>query len=371
MPGMELPSGCDIAPAWLEGTTLEATFSGGVGLIFQNRCLECHHDGGAAPMSFMTLGKIKLWRKNMKAVLETRDMPPWPASLEEGCFGNSRALSQKELDLLLEWTAAGYPAGDGEFTAENTWTTEWSLGEPDAILSVPEYTLPENSGTHMKEFTVKTNFPEDRWIVASEIKPEDEYLVAGIEAGVLGSFYPGMGATVHAEGTGRLLKKGASVTVHVLYVKEEGYETSDNTRIALKFGKAHTEIKIARLANDSFSIPAETMEHPVSGEYTVPQDCKIVSLLPNMRERGKRVKFTAVLPDGTEKTLLDIPYWKYEWRYRYVLNDPLDAPKGTVIQAEAVYDNSKMNANIFEFDSEIKAGAAGEVLEAWIGYTSD
>lgn len=372
MPGMDLVSSVDDSePEWLAGKTLEATYSGGVALIFENRCLDCHREGGAAPMKFATLGGIRQWRKNMKQVLETHDMPPWPASLDTGSFSNNRALSKKERDLLLEWIGAGYPPGDGEYKTTRQWNSEWAIGEPDAVLTLPDYTLPENLGTHVKEFTVETNFPEDRWIVASEIRPEDEFLVAGVEGGVLGSFYPGTGANRLPEGTGYLLKKGAKVTVRVLYVKEEGYEATDKTQIALKFGNANKEIKIARLANDGFTIPAEAGDHPVTGEYTIPVDSKIVSLLPNMRERGKAIKFKAIFPDGTEKDLLDISHWKYEWRYRYVFAEPLDAPKGTVIRAEATFDNSKMNANIFEYETDVKAEPAGEVLEAWIGYTTN
>lgn len=375
LPGQAPPAGgeddCNNEPEWLAGKELEPTFKGGVALVFENRCMECHREGGPAPMKFTTYGGIRQWRENMKAAIETRTMPPWPADPAVGCFSNSRALSQQEYDLLLEWASSGFPEGEGDYAYTKDWSSEWAIGEPDAVLSLPEYTLPEDSGTHIKEFTVDTNFDEDKWIVASHIKPQDEFLVMAVDGGVLGSFHQGNSVDEAPEGTARLLKKGESVKVRVRYMKEPGYEVTETTQVALKFGEPAKELKIARLANDSFTIPKETDAHPVTAEYTVPEDANIRSITPNLRERGKKLTITVISPDGSETPLISIPIWNYSWRFTYILNEPLTAPKGTVIRAEAVYDNSQLNSNIFEYDKDVPAGPAGEVLEGFIGYTTD
>ena len=70
----------EFIPAWLEGQTLAATWTGGIGKITENRCMECHRPGGAAPMALMTHGAMRKWSKNMKTHIELGTMPPWPAS---------------------------------------------------------------------------------------------------------------------------------------------------------------------------------------------------------------------------------------------------------------------------------------------------
>lgn len=356
-------------PAYLAGADLEPTYTGGVALVFENRCLECHREGGVAPMSFTTLGGIRQWRKNMKEVLQARTMPPWPASTGVGSFSNSKALTQEELDLLVAWIDAGYAPGEGEYTPTKDWTSEWIIGEPDKTYTIESVTLAEDAASHIKEFTIKTDFPEDRWVVSSEIKPEDTFTVSAVDAGALGSYYPGNTVTEYGEGRGRLLKKGEEIKVRARVIKEAGYEAPmGGIQIAVKFGDAERGVQIARVANDEFTIPAETADHAVTAEATLDEDVSIISLLPNLRERGKTLKVTAVFPDGTEKALLQIPRWNYNWRYRYLLQEPLEAPKGTVIRTEATYDNSKMNANIFAYDSPVKAGAKGESLETFVGY---
>lgn len=362
-------------PAWLSGQELKATYAGGVGLIFDHRCVECHRPGGVAPMSFTTYGGIRSWIKSMKQSIESRGMPPWPADPAVGHFENSRALTQRELDLLLEWANAGYPAGDGEYKSAAP-AGEWNIGEPGATFDLPEYTLGESETAVVKELEVQTSFPEDRWIVAAEAVPGDIYTVMQIEAGPLGSYFPGNSQDVYPAASPRLLKAGEKVAVRVLNVKEAGYElTIAPSKLAVVFAAdaaaAKSPAQIDPLANTDFTIPAGAEDFEASASFEFPVDGRILSLRPALRARGKSVKVSAVLPDGTSHDLLSIPRWDPAWKIRYRLAEPFAAPKGTVVKLTAHYDNSKLNARNPDASVEVKAGPAGESLEGWLVYTLD
>jgi hypothetical protein len=302
-------------------------------------------------------------------VLEARTMPPWPAG--KSAHKNSNRLTQQELDTLIAWIDAGYPPGDGAYTPEEQWGGEWGIGEPDHVFPLGEHTLPEDVGAHVKEYTIKTDFDEDKYVVAAEVKPTDTFLIGAIEAGPLGSYHPGQSITAYADGEGYLLKKGEEITVRVFYTKEAGWEEYDtDTQFGVKFSERPAaivrKVQRDRVANDDFTIPAGEAGVELTAEYEIPADTQIIGITPIMLFRGKSIAAKAVLPDGTEQELVNIPHWDAMWHFTYDLCEPLDAPKGTKIVLTGAYDNSEDNNANPDPSADVTAGPGGELLEAWL-----
>jgi hypothetical protein len=363
----------DIEPAWLAEADLKPTYTEGVGLVFEKRCIECHRTGGVAPMSFMTRGQFLKWKTNFKDTITNRTMPPWPADPSVGQFANAKRLTQKETDLLLEWADAGYPEGEGDYVLSDAAKTEWIIGEPDHVFELGEYTVPEDVAEEIHSFEVKTTFGEDRWVVAAEGKPEDTFLVFSIDGGAIGEYHLGNAAQYAPEGHGWLLKAGETVTANIFYMKEEGWEAPDASKIAVQFadGAGLTELHSDDMASDSLEIAAGAAGVEASASFEFPADGKIVALTPVMRQRGKSLKYFATMPDGSETELLSIPRWDPNWVFTYHLAEPIAAPKGTVVTVTATYDNSEDNALNPDPSKDLKAGPNGELLEGRIDYTLD
>jgi hypothetical protein len=55
------------------------------------------------------------------------------------------------------------------------------------------------------------------------------------------------------------------------------------------------------------------------------------------------MKIAAYLPDGSEKPLIWIKDWDFNWQGAYQYAKPVALPKGTRIEMEYVYDNSENN----------------------------
>jgi hypothetical protein len=55
------------------------------------------------------------------------------------------------------------------------------------------------------------------------------------------------------------------------------------------------------------------------------------------------MKVDAVLPDGKRRPMIWIKDWNFNWQDRYLYREPVALPKGTRLECEAFYDNSKAN----------------------------
>src|SRR6267143_7298259 len=99
------------------GVTMKAadapvTFHKDVQPILQKNCQDCHRPGQIAPMSLLTFEEARPWARDIKAKVESRQMPPWFADAEHGQFVNDRSLKQTEIETIVKWVDSGAPAGD-------------------------------------------------------------------------------------------------------------------------------------------------------------------------------------------------------------------------------------------------------------------
>jgi hypothetical protein len=354
--------------------TANAAYSEAIGPLIEAKCVHCHRPGGIAPTSFMSYGEVRQWLKQsytpVDALLRTRAMPPWPADPKVGAFLNAEFMTDGEIDLFIGWMKSGMPMGNGEYEGPAP-RGEWIGRTPDHVFELPAYTVPQETIGEYKTFQVATDFSEDRWIAGSEIRPGNPYAVSGISGGVLGGHQPGQTTLRYPASYGTLLKKGATVDVRMHYFKEEGIDETDQSYIGVFFAKddaPRRAILEAPMRADPFTIPAGKADFEVSTQFRFEEDGKIVSFMPVMHFRGKRVAYTLRLPDGTEQSLLVIPEWNPNWKYRYVLREPVSAPKGSVVRAVAVFDNSEENLKNPDPWSDVSMGPEGETFEGWLGY---
>ncbi len=90
-------------------------------------------------------------------------------------------------------------------------------------------------------------------------------------------------------------------------------------------------------------IPAGESRYSRATTYRLPRDVIMTGIVPHMNLLGKSMTVTARLPDGTEKQLIDIPEWNYNWQDEYYYERPFPLLAGTVLRVEAVFDNSAEN----------------------------
>ena len=155
------------------------TFSKDVAPILYKNCVTCHRPGEMAPMSLMTYELARPYARSIRARIELGAMPPWHAEAPEGTFVNERRLTTEEKQTLIQWAANGAPEGDPkDLPQPPVFPAGWTIGTPDAVVAMAQpYEVPASGTIAYQYFQVPTNFTEDKWIQALEIRPGERSVV--------------------------------------------------------------------------------------------------------------------------------------------------------------------------------------------------
>ena len=364
--------------AALPAPAAEVTFSRDVAPILNRHCVHCHRPGEIAPMSLITYGEARPWARSIQRAVSSRAMPPWFAEPSVGEWANDPSLSEEEVGTLVAWVEGGAPPGDpASMPAPPEFTEGWQLGEPDYVIELPTVTVPADGPDLFLNQFVSIDVPERRWIRAVEFRPgapqvnhhqlafkadftgmvEDGVPLTPREAlrasgsvdgrgyfNVLAMWGAGTAPTEFPQGAGRWIEPGAVVVMNQHY-HPNGEEQTDRTLIGLHFGEGElrSEIQAVIAGEMDFLIPAGAPDHRVEYRHEIVRDSMIVSYLPHMHLRGKRMSYKAHYPDGDSELLLEVPEYDFNWQLFYYPKKPMLVPAGTVIEIVAVYDNSEAN----------------------------
>ncbi len=363
------------------------TFHKDVEPILQSRCQDCHRAGEIAPFSLLTYDNARKRAADLAALASERKMPPWPASTTEGGpFQDARVLTDEEIAVLTAWADAGAPRGNpADAPAPRTFTSGWPLGEPDLVLRPEEaYHLAAGGEDVLRVFVIPSGLTEGKWVRAIDFQPGNPQVVhhilaafdtlgrarvrdardpepgydsfAGfgiIPSGGLGGWAPGKRPQELPSGVGRYLPARSDILIQVHYHKTGKPET-DATAIGIYFSDEAPDKQIhgglilpprpmGFLSRPTLSIPAGDANHEVRGTGTIEQDSHLTAVVPHMHWLGKDFSMTAHLPDGTERTLIKIDQWDFNWQGTYDFVEPIALPAGTRIDMVAHFDNSDAN----------------------------
>ncbi|MEP7270959.1 MAG: thiol-disulfide isomerase [Acidobacteriota bacterium] len=375
----------------------KATFTRDIAPIFFKNCAECHRAGEIAPMSLMTYQEVRPWAKSIKERVMDGSMPPWSADPKVGHWANDPRLSQKEIDTIVAWVGDGAPKGeDKDLPAAPKFAQGWTIGTPDAVIEMPvEYTVPADGTIPYLYYTMPTNFTEDKWISAMEIRPGNRRVVHHViayaqEAGAkdtnaggegdlrrggrvhLGGITPNKTGIVYDPDTARLIKKGSSIVFQMHYTTN-GEVTTDRTKIGFVFAKepGKKTLVTGNAINGRFVIPAGDENAEVKATKTFDEDVLITSFMPHMHVRGKDFVYTAVYPDGRSEVLLNVPKYDFNWQHTYIPAKPIALPKGTRLDCVAHFDNSAKNKYNPDPTKAVKWGDQTweEMMIGWFTYT--
>jgi hypothetical protein len=361
--------------------TKPPTFNKEVLPILQKHCQECHRPGEIAPFSLLTYTDARPWAKAIKTAVATEKMPPWFADPNYGHFANDRRLSKAELDTLVNWADNGAAEGDKKDAPPPlTFNDGWQI-KPDMIIEMPKDFQVKATGTiNYQNILVKVNFPEDKWVIAAEMRagnpkvvhhmraivrpptstwlakaiPGDAYeegseAMGGAKDGtdLLGKYNPGLGAQrFDIEGAAKFVPKGSDIVFNLHYTSV-GTPQTDRSKVGLVFAKEPPKKRFwmspGTPAAFNLVIPAGDSNAEVVSEVTVGVDnAKLAYIQPHMHLRGKDYELRVIYPTGETETVFK-GKWNFDWQVGYQLAKPLPVPKGTRIVAIAHYDNSANN----------------------------
>jgi hypothetical protein len=354
------------------------TFTKDVAPIIYEHCATCHRAGEIGPMSLLTYQEVRPWAKAIRGVVAQGKMPPWHATQDRGVFSNDRRLSEQDRATLLAWADAGAPQGNPkDMPAAPKFTEGWEIGTPDAVLSMAKPFDVKPEGTiQYQYFEIPTNFTEDKWVQAIEVRPgvrsvvhhvlvfcrepgnktamtiafkpvvpKSPFGVGGGRGGnLIATTAPGTNAMTFPAGSAVKIKAGSILTLQVHYTAN-GKDAQDSTSVGFIFAKEtpRREMHNSAFINGTFVLPAGDANKEVDSAIEFTQDTHIWALFPHTHLRGKSWEYRMVYPDGHSEVVLSVPTYDFSWQTYYEFATPLAAPKGARLEAVAHFDNSPNN----------------------------
>ena len=294
------------------------TFTKDVAPIFYKNCAAYHRPGEVAPMSLLTYKDARPWAKAIREKVVEKQMPPWHADPRHGEWLNDRRLSQEAIDTIAKWVDGGAREGDPkDLPPAPEYAEGWRIGKPDQTFSIPEQAVPADGVVSYQYLTVQTNFKEDRWITAAEIRSTGHDVVHHVivfvqepgatraEGRLLVGFAPGEQPLMFAPGFAKKVPAGSNLVFQVHYTPN-GTAARNISTVGLIYAKTPVKYAVVTrpVLETRFVIPAGDPNYEVKSSYTFTEPAHLDSFMPHMHLRGKDFVYRAVFPDGTSKILL-------------------------------------------------------------------
>ncbi len=342
------------------------SYSRTIAPLLEKKCVACHQEGGIAPFAMNSYATVKGFSPMIRETIRTDRMPPWDVDPKVGHFKDDKSLSPDEIKTLIRWIEAGAPRGDGpdRLAEVRHMAPEWPLGKPDLIINIPSYKIPA-SGIVDYQYPVMDNpLTEGRWLKASTARvaqrqavhhilsgyiPPGQNRLGGMAnwGGSIGGYTVGMESIVQPKGIGTYVPAGGSIGYQMHYTPF-GKEVLSTQQIGLYFYKDGEKPELMMRENTIvqmfIKIPPNAEAHKEVSYLDFPHEAMLYSAVVHAHYRGTYSDLKIRYPDGTEKQLLNVPRYDFNWQRMYEFAEPIKVPAGSKLIATYIYDNSKRNA---------------------------
>jgi len=332
--------------------------------LIEAKCVACHQEGGIAPFGFDGYEKVKQFSGMIREAVRTDRMPPWDVDPHVGKFADDKSLSGDQIKTLINWIEAGSPRGDGpdRLSAVKHVAQEWPLGKPDLIVDIPKYTIPATGYVDYQYPTVPNPLTEGKWLKAATAKVSQRQGVHHILSGVIpegatskgmqawgggvGGYTVGMESTVAPKGIGSWVPTGGKFGYQMHYTPF-GKEAVSAEQIGLYFYKDNEKPELIMretpLVDQFIDIPANDPAHKEIAYFNFPHDAILHTAVVHAHYRGTYSKLEVLSPDGKRETILNVPFYDFNWQRMYEFDKPINIKAGSKVIATYIYDNSKRN----------------------------
>lgn len=358
------------------------TWSDDLAQIFYDKCSKCHNISGVGPFPLTTFAEASSMASVIYDAVNLNEMPPWPPDNNYQSYVHDRSLSASEKSTMLNWLTNGTPEGDPANTPPPPIFNPGSiLGPGDLEVQIPTYMSKAlSNGDDYVCFALPSNLATSRTIKSVEIIPGNPEIVhhaliyldpsGGCVTDTIGGDCAGptsptaslvMGYTPGSSPmtlpSASPLKSGIqfpanSQVVFAMHYPEGSYGQYDSTKVIFHFyPPGETGIRPVYTApiiqNWSFMLPADQItsvnaQFP-SGSGGLTTDYSMLSVFPHMHLLGQEMRVFGIKPNSDTLKMINIPHWDFEWQdfffYEYIQH----AETGTILKAEAKYDNTSAN----------------------------
>jgi hypothetical protein len=356
----------------------ELTFNKHIAPIVFENCSGCHRPGQSAPFSLLEFADVKKRATDIVNVTQMRVMPPWLPEPGHGEFLNERRLTAQQIGMIKQWFDEGATEGAAaDLPPLPKWNTEWQLGAPDMIVTMPAaYSLAAEGRDVYRNFVIPIGaLAKTQYVRGIELRPGNPKIVhhafikvdktgqsarldaqdpevgfAGMNApaempdGHFLGWQPGRLPVEMPHGLSWRLEPGSDLVLQT-HLNPSGKPENLQAAIGLYFTNEAPTNKCFKMTLASFiiDIPPGQSEYVVEDDFVLPIDVQVLATFPHAHYLAKEMHGWATLPDGKKEELLLIKQWDFNWQGDYRYKNPIALPKGTKLSMRYAYDNSTNN----------------------------
>lgn len=371
--------------------------------ILSKNCINCHRSDGYAPFSLVTYSDIKKRAQFIKHIVFEKIMPPWNANEHYRDFANNRSLSVLEITKIVNWIDSGCTEGIKQKTEKPVIYGDGSqlalkidlklrMKQPftipginqniyicykipyeiknDTFASAVEFVAGNKSVVHHASFQILEVANDvdiysgpDYFVFDADtlnrVKDEHDYkyfkLIGKngkkpVET-YHGGWLPGTTAQIYKNGIGIRIPKKGVILIRNFHYSPSPIETTDLSGFNIFFTKnkvtrtlGFASFKPSNPTKDGkWFIKANDSNFSAHINIKFHNDVSLVNINPHMHRLGKYFKAFAITPKNDTIPLIEIKNWDYNWQEFYRFKKMLVIPKGSVLHADAIYDNSSNN----------------------------
>lgn len=351
--------------------------------ILTKHCVNCHQNGGIAPFALDNWADVDARAIMIGAVTTSKYMPPWRADTSFQHYKNENYLSKTEIELIQQWIQNEQPRGTVERRKEKgsqqnkvkkKQGTEIQIGFNRAFVIKGE------NKEEFRFFHMPSKIKENGYIQSIEFVPGNKKQVhhsrimidttqsiSGIDglseedASILKyqtkpladpflfGWVPGNDKIIFPKGIGKKIYANSDFIVNVHYVPSP-IQVVDSSSIIIQLSDEPIEREAQTLtltenniSNQPFIIYPNKKSTFYMRSPVLQDSISLISIMPHMHLLGKSFKSYAITPDGNVLPLVHVPSWDFNWQTTYQFTKFTLLPKGSVIYAEATYDNTNEN----------------------------
>lgn len=328
-------------------------------------------------MSLVTFAAARQRARLLADLTSAGTMPPWQPEPGGVRFEGERHLSLAEIGVFRQWLDDGMREGEPrDLPPVPPFSSGWTLGEPDLVLTMPSYQLGGDGPDRFRNFVVPVPVGVLRYVRAWEFRPGNakavhhatmqidstlrsrQYDERDKEAGYEGliapsarapdgfflDWAPGHRPQKAPDGVAWPLPP-ASALVMMLHLRPTGKEETVQASVALYFSPT-PPVRIPvmiRLTRQDLDFAPGDAAASVTATYRLPVDVDLYSVQPHAHYLARQMRARATLPGGRTVSLITIEHWNLDWQDVYHYASPLFLPAGSTISMDYTYDNSAAN----------------------------
>ena len=337
-----------------ETLTTTVLFDREIVRILDSRCVMCHAAAGPS-FPLETYEQTWLRRRETRARVIARHMPPWAPVAGYGAFANDNSLTLRETQFITSWVEGLGPRSAGtvftntvdagarapEVRAGMAHAGHWHLGEPDLARPLPPMRVDARQPASVRRVVVDPGLKSARRVRAVEFMPGDRRVVRAAFFSVeqtgqwIGAWTPWYGYLSLPGGAAFVLPAGARIVVEMHY-RGAGEAVVDSGTLGLFFSDDAASRRVSDVVLQAVPGPAaKTALRRLRAETRIAADAYAVALRPEMSGSITSLEVSARTPEGATEILLFARDFDHAWPTPYIMKTPVLLRRGTVLSVTA------------------------------------